>query len=150
MIDKRETIYLIGSLRLDGVREFAEELRETGFDVFDDWHAAGPHADDIWQEYEQHRGRSYLEALEGFHAKHVFELDERHLNRAQIGILMLPAGKSAHLELGYLLGQRKRGYVLFDKEPERYDVMYQFATGLFMDKQALFEELKCPGQMRKP
>ena len=37
----KETIYLIGSLRLNGVREFAEELRGLGFDVFDDWHAAG-------------------------------------------------------------------------------------------------------------
>ena len=140
----KETIYLIGSLRLNGVREFAEELRGLGFDVFDDWHAAGPAADDIWQAYEEHRGRTYLEALKGYHAKHVFELDERHLNRATIGVLLLPGGKSAHLELGYMLGQRKRGYILFDKEPERWDVMYQFATGLFTNKQDLFAELKQP------
>ncbi len=144
----QETIYLIGSLRLNGVREFAEELRGQGYDVFDDWHAAGPEADDIWQQYEQHRGRSYIEALKGYHAKHVFELDYRHLNRATIGILMLPGGKSAHLELGYMIGQRKRGYILLDKEPERFDVMYQFATGIFETKEALFAELKQPGQMR--
>lgn len=147
-MDTRETVYVIGSLRLDYVREFSEHLRAEGYDVFDDWHAAGPQADDIWQEYEQFRGHSYLEALEGYHAKHAFALDLSHLNRAQIGVLLTPAGKSAHLELGYLLGQRKRGYVLFDKEPERWDLMYQFATGIFMDKNKLFAELKQPGQMR--
>jgi len=146
---KTETIYLIGSLRLPAVREFAEELREAGLDVFDDWHAAGPEADDIWQTYEQHRGRSYLEALEGHHAKMVFDFDLKHLTRASVAVLVLPGGKSAHLELGYMLGQRKRGYVLFDKEPERWDVMYQFATGLFMDKKKLIEELLRPGKMRE-
>ncbi len=145
---KTETVYLIGSLRLPSVREFAKELREAGFDVFDDWHAAGPEADDIWQKYEQDRGRSYLEAIRGAHAKCVFEFDARNINRSSVGILMLPAGKSGHLELGYMLGQRKRGYVLFDKEPERWDVMYQFATGLFLDKAELIKELNIPGQMR--
>ena len=145
---KTETIYLIGSLRLPGVRAFAKELRRHNFDVFDDWHAAGELADTIWQEYEQDRGRTYLEAIQGAHAKCVFEFDERNINRSSVGILMLPAGKSGHLELGYMLGQRKRGYVLFDKEPERWDIMYQFATGLFLDKDKLIAELKQPGQMR--
>ena len=145
---KTETIYLIGSLRLPSVRQFAQELRQHSFDVFDDWHAAGPEADDIWQKYEQDRGRSYLEAIQGAHAKCVFEFDERNINRSSVGILMLPAGKSGHMELGYMLGQRKRGYVLFDKEPERWDIMYQFATGLFLDKDKLIAELKQPGQMR--
>ena len=39
----------------------------------------------------------------------------------------MPAGKSGHIEFGYLVGQGKPGFVLFDAVPERYDVMYQFA-----------------------
>jgi hypothetical protein len=54
----------------------------------------------------------------------------------------MPAGKSGHLELGYMLGQGKRGYVLFDKEPERWDIMYQFATDDFFCKEELVAELK--------
>ena len=148
MTIQRETVYLISSLRGDAVRGFAEELRECGFDVFDDWHAAGSAADDIWQEYERFRGRSYLEALKGYHAKHAFDFDRAHIMRADFGVLLMPAGKSAHLELGFMLGQRKRGYVLFDKEPERWDLMYQFATGVFINKEALFAEIKQPGQMK--
>jgi hypothetical protein len=53
----------------------------------------------------------------------------------------VPAGKSGHLELGYMLGQGKKGYIFFDKEPERWDVMYQFATGIFFNKEELIQEL---------
>ena len=145
MTNTKEVVYLIGSLRLPAVRGFAAELRAEGFDVFDDWHAAGEKADEVWQAYEQGRGHDYLTAIRGFHARHVFDFDERHLSRAGLGVLMLPAGKSAHLELGFMLGKGKRGYVLFDKEPAVWDIMYQFASGLFLDKAKLIEELKRPG-----
>jgi hypothetical protein len=32
---------------------------------------------------------------------------------------------------GYLIGQGKPGFILMDGEPERYDVMYKFATVVF-------------------
>jgi hypothetical protein len=141
----RESIYLIGALRGTYIREFAEELRAEGFDVFDDWHSAGEKADEIWQEYEQFRGHDYLTAIQGYRARNVFRFDEQHILRCRVGVLVLPAGKSAHLELGYMLGQGKRGYILFDEEPKRWDVMYQFATALFIDKRKLIDELKRPG-----
>jgi nucleoside 2-deoxyribosyltransferase len=54
----------------------------------------------------------------------------------------MPGGKSAHLELGYMIGQGKPCYVFFDKEPERWDVMYQFAKDVFFSKEELLAELK--------
>lgn len=40
-------VYVIGSLRNPRIPEIANELREKlGCEVFDDWHAAGPHGDD--------------------------------------------------------------------------------------------------------
>lgn len=126
-----KTIYLIGSLRNPEIPSIGNKLRETGWDVFDDWHAAGPKADDEWQRYENERGRSYKAALAGYAARHVFAFDLAHLGRSTHGLLVLPAGKSGHLELGFLIGQGKPGYVLFDKVPERYDVMYNFAEEVF-------------------
>ena len=38
----------------------------------------------------------------------------------------MPAGKSGHLELGYMIGQGKPCFVFFEEEPERWDVMHQF------------------------
>ena len=124
-------IYLIGSLRNPNVPLLAEDLRKAGHEVFDDWYAAGPEADDYWQRYEQKRGHTFAQALEGFAANHVYSYDRTHLDRADQGVLLMPAGKSAHLELGYLIGQGKKGFILMDKEPERFDVMYRFATVVF-------------------
>ncbi len=134
-------IYLIGSLRDKRIPEIANEIREkTGHEVFDDWFAPGPRADDHWKEYETARGRSYKEALQGYAAKHIFGFDKFHLDRSDIGILILPSGKSCHLELGYMIGKGKLGYVLMD-DPDRYDVMYQFATGIAFSMDELMDML---------
>jgi hypothetical protein len=119
-------VYLIGSLRNKEIPNIGNKLRESGFEVFDDWFAAGPEADDKWRDYERSRGRSYLEALHGLAATNVFEFDKRHLSQADSVILVLPAGKSGHLELGWSLGRGVRGYILLDT-PDRWDVMYRFA-----------------------
>ena len=132
-------IYLIGSLRDKRIPEIANEIREkTGHEVFDDWFAPGPRADDHWKEYETARGRSYGEALKGFAAKHIFLFDKHHLDASDIGVLILPSGKSCHLELGYLAGCGKKTYVLMD-DPDRYDVMYQFATGIAFSMEELIQ-----------
>ena len=135
-------IYLIGSLRDLKVPEIGQQLRKAGFEVFDDWHAAGPTADDEWKRYEEGRGHNYAEALKGYAAKHVFEFDLHHISRANLGILMLPCGKSGHLELVYMLGQGKKGYILLDDNVARFDVMYKFADGVFADLKSLIQELR--------
>lgn len=136
------SIYLIGSLRNPQVPVLAGQLRRAGHDVFDDWYAAGPEADDHWMHYEQQeRGHSFAEALQGYAAGHVFEFDKAHLDRCGTAVLLLPAGKSGHLELGYMIGQGKKGYILLDGEPERFDVMYKFATGVFTNVDDLLAAL---------
>jgi hypothetical protein len=134
-------IYLIGSLRNENVPHIAKEIRELGFDVFDDWFSPGPKADDYWRDFEKVRGSSYKEALNNYAAKHVFEFDKHHIDRADIGILYMPAGKSGHLELGYMIGTGKKCFILFDKEPERWDVMYQFAHAVCFTLDELKDEL---------
>ncbi len=134
-------IYLIGSLRNKAVPAFAKQLREAGHEVFDDWFAAGPEADDWWQKYEQERGHTMAEAMQGYACQHVFQYDKEHLDRCDIGVLLLPAGKSGHLELGYLIGCGKPGFILYESEPERFDAMYAFATGVYSDPLELIDRL---------
>jgi hypothetical protein len=133
-------VYLIGSLRNPQVPIIANEIRAAGHVVFDDWYAAGPEADDKWRDYEVARGRSFKDSLSGFAARNVFNFDKTHLTRADVVVLVLPAGKSGHLELGWALGQGKPGYILLDT-PDRWDVMYQFATGVVTNVEELLREL---------
>lgn len=127
-----ESLYLIGSMRNPNIPDLAKALRELGVDVFDDWHSPGPETDDYWQAYEKHRGRTFREALDGYHAKHVFALDKLHLDRCDAAAMVLPAGKSGHLELGYTIGRGKPAYIILpDEPPERFDIMYVLATRIF-------------------
>ena len=134
-------IYLLGALKNRSIIATANALREAGHVVFDDWLSPGEEADEKWQAYERERGRTYKEALAGYHAKHVFDFDYTHLNEADTVIMVLPCGKSGHLEFGWAIGQGKKGYILFDEEPARYDVMYAFATDIFFSLDDLLKEV---------
>jgi nucleoside 2-deoxyribosyltransferase len=134
-------IYLIGSLRNSKVPIMAELLRDQGYEVFDDWYSPGPETDEKWQEYEKARGRTFIEALAGYHAQDVFHFDKTHLDQADVAVLLLPAGKSCHLELGYMIGQGKPAYIVLDTEPDRFDVMYAFATEVVNNVDTLLEVL---------
>lgn len=119
-------LYVIGSMRNDTVLEVADALRADGHDVHDDWFSPGSEADQRWTDYERRRGRTYNEALHGRHAETVYEADKRWIQWSDAVVLVQPAGKSAHMELGWAIRDGKPGHILLDEEPERFDVMFRF------------------------
>lgn len=132
-------IYVIGSLRNPEVPRLAERLRALGHQVHDDWHAPGPETDDFWRAYEKARGRTFVEALKGRHAETVFEYDKRWLTWADTVVMLMPAGKSGHLEFGWAIGQGKEGHILLEPKEDRWDVMYKFATEVWDDPDTFFD-----------
>lgn len=130
-------IYLVGSLRNERIPEIAELLREDGHDVFDDWYGAGPKADDHWREYEIGRGRPYAEAILGKAAQNIMNFDRTNILASDTVILVLPAGKSGHMELGLAIGAGKKTHILLDKDYDRWDVMYALADGVWDDLYAM-------------
>lgn len=135
-------IYLIGSLRNPKIPEIEKALESEGFDVFADWYSAGPEADDYWRDYERGKGHNLAQALAEPAAQHVYNFDRHYLERSDTVVLVMPAGKSAHLELGWALGQGKKGYILLEEDPDRYDVMYNFTYGVFFSLGELVKQLK--------
>lgn len=143
------SIYLIGALKNEQIPIIGNALREHGYDVFEDWFSPGPEADTFLLKYEKLRGHGYKEALKGYAAQHNFQFDKFHLDRCDAAVMVMPAGKSGHLELGYILGCGKPGYILFDKEPERFDLMYNFATDIFFSLDDLIVELQNQSEFNK-
>ena len=139
---KSKKIYLMGSLANDNIPFIGNKLRNLGFFSIDDWWSPGPLADSYLKHYAKIRGLNYKETLNTYAAKHIYDFDKGLMDEADIGVLVMPAGKSAHLELGYFIGTGRPGYILFDKEPSRVDVMYQFATDIFFDFDSLAKVLK--------
>jgi hypothetical protein len=135
-----KVLYLIGSLRNSRIPELAKKIRDDNPDteVFDDWYAAGPEADDFWKTYEQNRGRTYQEALAGHAARNVFAFDKRHIDRCTHAMLVLPAGKSGHMEIMYATyGRGAKTAILLDPDDVRWDVMYQFVPTILNNDEGI-------------
>lgn len=135
-------IYIIGSLRNPEIPNIGHKLRGAGFEAFDDWWSASEDADDWLRDYYKDRGCDYRQTIRSYAAQHIFNFDLHHLQRADVGLLVMPAGKSGHLELGYMRGLGKPCYVLFDSVPERVDIMYQFAEEVFFNVDECVSYLK--------
>lgn len=134
-----KTIYIIGSLKNENILSVHKDLESVGLEPFSDWKCPGPDADDFLRDYYRARGLSYKEIIKSYGVQHVFNFDKTHLDRCDAAIAVFPAGKSAHLELGYMRGLGKPAFILMDGEPERVDVMHAFATEIFMNKEEMLE-----------
>jgi hypothetical protein len=141
---KKRVIYIIGSLRNKNVPIIANKLQaiDKNWEIFSSWYGSGPRADDCLRDYCKGKGLNYKETLKDPAAINTYQFDKKHLTRATDVVLVMPAGKSGHLEFGWSIGRGKRGYILFDKVPSRVDIMYQFSTDLFFTIDELIEELK--------
>lgn len=141
--DRTKThVYLVGALKNPDIPYLGKTLREEGYEVFAEWHNPGPEADMYWQEHEKLKGSSYKEALAGSHVENVFYYDQTYIDLSDIVVLVMPAGRSGHLELGYAVGSGKKTFILLDKEPERYDVMPRFSDAICNSVSELLEEMK--------
>lgn len=66
----------------------------------------------------------YKQALTHAAAQKGFEADERGMIRADACVLVVPSGRSAHVEFGWMLGRGQLGYVLLSEEGFDPDLMY--------------------------
>lgn len=71
--------------------------------------------------------------LQDERSQRAFAEDKKWLDWAEAVVLLLPAGRSAHLEAGYAKGQGKRLVIVGDFPPGEFDVMYGFADALERD-----------------
>jgi hypothetical protein len=138
-----KSIYLIGSLRNPNIPRIGDLIRkEVGIEAFNDWHSAGPDADDYLRDHYRQRGFSYREGINSYAARHIYEFDFTHLNRVDGCVMVMPSGKSAHLEFGYMVGKGKPSFILMDGEPERFEVMHNFATDIFLSEDEMIHGLQ--------
>jgi hypothetical protein len=134
-------VYIISSLKNKRVIDVANALEQHGVTPFTDWFCSGPDADDHLRDTYKARGKSYIDAMASPAVENIWQFDKLWLDRSDAAVLVMPCGKSGHLELGYAIGKGKPAYILFDEAPERIDVMHRYATGLCFSMEALIEVL---------
>lgn len=115
-------IYVASSWRNPYQPAVVSHLRTFGFEVYD-FKSPDPSGGFSWKEvdprWQEWSLTEYRKALLSSAAVRGFERDMEALRRCDACVLVQPCGTSAHLELGWAVGAKKRTVVLF---PVDYEV----------------------------
>jgi hypothetical protein len=140
-------IYVASSWRNERQQSVVEALRRAGHEVYDFKHPAegdnGFHWSDVDPDWQNWTPEKYVEKLNHPIAESGFCKDFDAMKWADCCVVVLPCGRSAHSEAGWMKGQGKPTIILLDKmEPE---LMYKM-----FDKIActLLEVLEYVGELR--
>ena len=128
-------IYVASSWRNQLQQEVVKELRAAGFDVYDFKNPVegnkGFYWSDIDPEWQGWTPEQFRESLRHPIAVSGFKLDMDALCWCDACVLVMPCGRSAHLEAGYTIGAGKPTAILLsDGEPE---LMYRMADSICLD-----------------
>jgi len=133
-------IYVASSWRNPFQPEVVKKCRREGHEVYDFRNPKeGNHGfawSDIDPNWENWTTPEYTQALLHPIAVEGFALDMKALEWANCCILVLPSGRSAHVEAGWVKGQGHDVYVYspIDQEPE---LMYKMFDGIIANPSAL-------------
>jgi nucleoside 2-deoxyribosyltransferase len=137
-------IYVASSWRNPRQQEVVRALREAGQDAYDFRHPApgnnGFHWSEIDPAWKNWGPQQFREGLLHPTARKGFRQDYDAMRAADACVLVLPAGRSAHLEAGWFTGCGVPVWVLLapGEEPE---LMYALAARLVCDVRELVNEV---------
>ena len=137
-------IYVASSWRCDRQPDVVKALRAVGFDVYDFRNPPGKNGFqwfEIDPDWEQWSMPKFCASLEHPRAKAGFDEDFNAMRNADACVLVLPCGRSAHLEAGWFVGKGKPLIVLLD-EPNEPELMYKMACALCIGISGVIEAVK--------
>jgi hypothetical protein len=137
-------IYVASSWRNGDQPGVVNALRQAGHEVYDfrnpapdDTGFSWAQIDPNWQDWTH---AEFREGLKHPLAEHGFRLDFQAMHWADTFVLVMPCGRSAHLELGWAVDAGKRTVILLaDGEPE---LMYKMADRICVSLDEVIECLK--------
>jgi nucleoside 2-deoxyribosyltransferase len=130
----KRKIYLASSWRNEFQPTAVALLKYFGHEVYDFKNPAPGNHGFQWSEIDpacqQWPSRKFINALDHPVAIEGFRLDFEAMAWADAGVLLLPCGKSAHLEAGYFIGAGKDLFIYL-ADPCEPELMYAMADKCF-------------------
>lgn len=141
-------IYLASSWRNPDQPAAVAELRSAGHDVYDFRNPPGGIQNGFrWSEldpdWESWSATTYREKLKLPLAQQGFNSDFDGMKWADVGVLLLPCGRSAHLELGWMAGAEKRTIIL-TRDGQEPELMALLASEICVSMAEVIETLRKP------
>ncbi len=139
-MEKRK-IYVASSWRNKDQPMMVAFLRHKGFNVYDFKCSEGFSWDQIDPEWKSWTVKQYKEGLVHSLSVRGYMRDYEAMETSDICILVLPSGRSAHTEAGWMKGMGKKVFVYMPtmEEPE---LMYKIYNGIFTDMDDLYKAIK--------
>lgn len=141
-------IYVASSWRNPVQQDVVSILRKEGFDVYDFKNPAVGDYGFAWVETGIHSDPVFLDdlknALNTPTARAGFNNDADAMNWADVCVLVLPCGRSAHLEAGWFMG-RNKPVVIYGGGKVEPELMYLLADnqpGMYIYIKDLVDHLK--------
>ncbi len=127
-------IYLASSWRNLQQPAAVDALREAGHEVYDFRHPPdgipnGFRWSEVDPDWEAWSARAYRAKLAHPLAQRGFKSDFDGMKWADTGVLLLPCGRSAHLELGWMAGAGKRT-IIWTRDGEEPELMALLASDI--------------------
>lgn len=137
-------IYVASSWRNERQPFIVKALVDAGHDVYDFREPAennkGFHWSEIDPGWKSWTPGQFIAALNHPVAVSGYTLDWNAMNEADACVMVMPCGRSAHIEAGFFIGACKPLYILLsDGEPE---LMYNMATGVCESIEQVIEMMK--------
>ena len=137
-------LYVASSWRCPNQPRVVELLREAGHEVYDFRHPApgntGFHWSEIDPEWRHWTPDEMVMGLQHPIAGDGFGLDWEAMQDADGCVLVLPCGRSSHLEAGYFVGAGKPLWIIVTEgEPE---LMYRMASAVCTSCGEVIEEIE--------
>lgn len=128
-------IYVASSWRNEQQQAVIEALRADRHEVYDFKHPTpdndGFHWSAIEPDYIKWTPTQYAYAVtESPVAAKGFAFDRDALHWCDTCVLLLPSGRSAHIEAGYAAGQGKHLFILLSEDQFQPELMYLLADGM--------------------
>ena len=148
-------IYVASSWRNDQQPAIVATLLSAGHEVYD-FKNPRPGQDGFsWREidpdWQNWTADQYVQALEHPIACQGYTFDMRAMEWADTCVLVLPCGRSAHLEAGWFAGRGKRTIILTrdGEEPELMALMCNHIVSSVDEVLKLLPAVKAPSQLQE-
>lgn len=139
-------IYVASSWRNNNQPNVVQALRKVGHEVYDFKNPAPGNTGFGWKQLGLGETKTWTpkilrQALKHSVAQSGFDLDMNALKDCDACVLVLPCGRSAHLELGWATGAGKKTIVLTDIALDEPELMYLMCDHLCLSISEVIEKL---------